>query len=95
MRIMEKYLLLLISICLGSSALPVSHDSDDVVLKLSEANDDFALQLLQILEQVELSKPWKDRGNLFISSFSVGTVLAMALSGAMGQTYEQMYSTLG
>ncbi|KAH9394111.1 serpin, partial [Tyrophagus putrescentiae] len=56
---------------------------------LSAANDAFTIKLLS---KLEAEKPAQ---NVFISPFSIGTVLAMLTAGADGQTLAEMRSVLG
>lgn len=64
---------------------------------IARANDDFGYQLLHRLEVKERSmrritgKPM----NLLISPFSLGTVLTMAMTGAISDTREEIKRTLG
>ncbi|XP_017461610.1 PREDICTED: corticosteroid-binding globulin-like, partial [Rhagoletis zephyria] len=67
------------------------------LLKIAAANDDFGYQLLHQLELKERSNRGAngDPENLFISPFSISTVLTMVLAGANEDTFEQIKSTLG
>jgi len=65
------------------------------VIKLTAANDNFGHQLLAALESVEHEKSADSRSNVFISSYSVSSVLAILLAGGAEQTYDQIYNTLG
>lgn len=75
--------------------LSAEDSSAPALSKLSSANDDFGLRVLQALEAVEHQKSVQSRGNVFISPFSIHSVLSMLLAGGAEKTYEQIYDTLG
>ncbi|KAJ6222848.1 hypothetical protein RDWZM_001393 [Blomia tropicalis] len=53
------------------------------------ASDQFDVKLLQEIEKES------NGDNVFISSFSVNTVLAMLIAGGNGKTYEEIHNTIG
>src|SRR5258708_6520874 len=57
--------------------------------KLSSANNDFAFRLL-----TQLAKD-QPESNIFISPYSVSTVLQMVENGARGRTWEEFQRVLG
>ena len=65
----------------------------DGTLELSLANDDFGMRLLQSLEQKQRSSG--QAKNVFVSPFSISSVLAMLLAGGARNTYSEIYKTLG
>lgn len=66
------------------------------LIDLARANEDFGYQLLHRLEQEELSKQSSGAQpkNLFISPFSIGTVLTMVMAGGVGDTASEIKKTL-
>lgn len=74
-----------------------SRASQNRLLQIARANDDFGYQLLHRLEVKEHS----NRGangepeNLLISPFSISTVLTMVMAGAKENTFNEIKSTLG
>lgn len=77
---------LLVVICLTvfSASVNASPDQD----RLTAANTDFAFSLLK---QITWKQP---NGNVFISPYSVSTVLQMVSDGAAGGTKQEMESVL-
>lgn len=71
----------------GVCVLGVPLGKETKVHQISQANDAFTFKLMQSLE--------KSSKNLFISPFSIGTVLSMALAGSDHATYGRIYDTLG
>ena len=65
----------------------------DSTFELSLANHDFGMRLLQSLEHEQRSLGQSK--NLFISPFSISSVLAMLLAGGANRTYAEIYNTLG
>ena len=66
------------------------------LIDLARANEDFGYQLLHRLELEELSKQSSgvQPKNLFISPFSIGTVLTMVMAGGVGDTASEIKKTL-
>jgi len=71
----------------GGPARQAKQTGPDPETKLvAEGNNRFALQLYQKLRE--------DKGNLFLSPYSISTALAMTYAGARGATQEQMAQVL-
>ncbi|CAL8312641.1 unnamed protein product [Lota lota] len=67
-----------------------SHQGEDVCLKLSPPNANFAFALYKRLSaKVAASK------NIFYSPLGIATALSMLAAGAAGDTHSQLFSTLG
>lgn len=64
-------------------------------LQIARANDYFGYKLLGHLEENNLFEEDAESENLFISPFSVSTVLTMVMAGAKGDTFEEIKNTLG
>lgn len=60
------------------------------VQRLAQTNDDFTLKLL---EQIEQKVPKTE--NIFVSPFSLNTVLSMLMVGSAGITYDEIFKALG
>ncbi len=93
MRRQIIFLVVLTAVNFGTA----SRASQNRLLQIARANDDFGYQLLHQLELKERSNRGAngDPENLFISPFSISTVLTMVLAGANEDTFEQIKSTLG
>ena len=63
--------------------------------KVPFKGDKFALDLVQQLESEEASKPVEARKNVFVTPYSLGSVLVMLMAGAKGETFDEIYNTLG
>ena len=87
MKLLLIFASILLCIVLGN-AVP-EDPAKKLTLQVSLANDEFNAHLLQSLEEQSGGK------NVFISSFSISTALAMLMTGAANQTYSQIYNSLG
>lgn len=67
------------------------------LIDLARANEEFGYQLLHRLELEERNKQISgvQPKNVFISPFSVSTVLAMVMAGGVGDTASEIKKTLG
>lgn len=87
MKLLSTVCLLVLS--LGAVlSIPVS-PAQLKLLQVARANDDFDQHLLQAIESEALGK------NVFLSSFSVSTALAMLMAGGKERTYTEIFNTLG
>jgi len=65
---------------------------------LSKANDDFGLVLLhrlELAEKQERGQKQLEPRNIFISPFSISTVISMLMAGGGNETYAEIHKTLG
>ncbi len=73
--------------------------SPKALFQVAQSSDLFGYKLLHQLELQERSQREENGGNdpknLLLSPFSLSTVLTMAMTGAQGNTYEEMRSVLG
>ena len=75
----------------------VSAVSDSPSVQLSKANDDFGLLMLHRLELAERhirGTQHTEPQNLFISPFSINTVMSMLMAGSDNVTYAEIRETL-
>ncbi|KAH9397756.1 SERine Proteinase INhibitor [Tyrophagus putrescentiae] len=72
-----------------------SKASSNGSLQIARANDYFGYKLLEHLEERNFFEEDAESENLFISPFSVSTVLTMVMAGAKGDTFEEIKNTLG
>ena len=96
---MTTFCLLGLVVSLLALISAAAEPSNEQLVKLTRANDEFGLQLLHRLELEDQAKrsakPDSDPANLFISPFSVSTVMTMLMAGAANKTFDELRSTLG
>ncbi len=72
--------------------------SEEKLLEIARANDEFGFELLNTLEKREFSQR-KANGskpkNLLISPFSLSTIFTLAMTGSAGKTYDEIRGVLG
>lgn len=72
--------------------------SEEKLLEIARANDEFGFELLNTLEKREFSQR-KANGskpkNLLISPFSLSTIFTLAMTGSAGKTYDEIKNVLG
>ena len=91
---------LLFAIANIAMAAPTTPDEADPqkLLQLAKANDDFGLKLLhqlELKENTESAAKQDDPKNLFISPFSVSTILSLLMAGGANETHDEIHKTLG
>jgi len=80
----------LVSLVPVEGPVPVLTQADLAeILQVSRANDEFDMNLLNSLESENAGK------NVFISAFSISSVLTMLMAGGKDKTYSEIYNALG
>mgnify|MGYP002649420780 CR=1 FL=1 len=99
MHPLRSFLLLLAVVITSANAAEqtkATSSSPKALFQVAQSSDLFGYKLLHQLELQERSQRGNDDDpkNLLISPFSLSTALTMTMTGAQGDTYEEMRSVL-